>query len=368
MKILHVLYAGLGGHGNIFFSFLEDGPNAGLQYEALFNGVEEVKQEYIDVCRQYNIDWNFVPKKKGLDIGYYRKLIKWVRKSDADIIFLHSSAYILPAKLGGLFSKKRKRVVVRETQANHLKSKMEWFWLAVAMLTASSIVFLSEAYRIEIANKLRWCYRSKKIAVIPNGIDLEFYKPAKHEDNGGIIFGMQSRLVPIKDHLTLLEAFSLLLHAGSGQNNNYLLKIAGDGEYRQALVDKAATLQLGPTVEFTGMIGEKELPGFLCSLDIYLHASLGETMSTAIMQAMACGLPLIASDVNGINNMIEDGVTGILVPVKDPDALFQAMLLLSGDRDKRTTMSISARHYAEKHFSNKRMLNAYLQLFEMFKK
>ena len=155
MKILHVLYAGLGGHGNIFFSFLEDGPNAGLQYEALFNGVEEVKQEYIDVCRQYNIDWNFVPKKKGLDIGYYRKLIKWVRKSDADIIFLHSSAYILPAKLGGLFSKKRKRVVVRETQANHLKSKMEWFWLAVAMLTASSIVFLSEAYRIEIANKLR---------------------------------------------------------------------------------------------------------------------------------------------------------------------------------------------------------------------
>ncbi|MBK8495622.1 MAG: glycosyltransferase family 4 protein [Chitinophagaceae bacterium] len=53
---------------------------------------------------------------------------------------------------------------------------------------------------------------------------------------------------------------------------------------------------------------------FLQSLDIYVHASLGETMSTAIMQAMACKLPIVASDVNGINNMIIHGKTGILVP------------------------------------------------------
>lgn len=368
MKILHVLYSGLGGHGNIFFSFLKEDTNGALQYEALFNGIEAMKQEYVDVCREYNIGWHFVPKKKGLDLGYYRNLVKWIRKSDAEIVFLHSSAYILPAKLGSLFSKKRKQLVIRETQANHLKSKMEWFWLAIAMLAGTSIVFLSDAYNKEIAKKLRWCYRSKKNSVIPNGIDLEFYKPVKHEDTGSLIFGMQSRLVSIKDHLTLLEAFSLLFRSCTGQNEHYFLQIAGDGEYRQTLVDKAETLQLGKSVEFTGMIAEKGLPGFLCSLDIYVHASLGETMSTAIMQAMACGLPVIASAVSGIDNMIEDGVTGILVPVKTPDAMFKAMLILSTDPSKRTAMSKSARQYAEDHFSNKRMLNAYRQLFEGFKK
>lgn len=362
MKILHILYSGLGGHGNIFFSFVKSNRNTDVQYEALFNGIEDVKPEYIGLCDQYNLDWHFVAKKKGLDIGYYRKLIKWVRKSDADVVFLHSAAYIMPAKLGSLFSKTKKRIIVRETQANQLKSKMEWFWLAIAMLAATKIVFLSEGYRMEISKRLRWFYRSKKINVIPNGIDLEFYKPSKTLSKEKRVFGMQSRLVPLKDHLTLLEAFSLMLNKESA-DKNILLKIAGDGAYRQVLTDKAAALDLGEAVQFAGMIPENELPDFLCSLDIYVHASLGETMSTAIMQAMACGLPVIASDVMGINNMIEDGKTGILVPVKDAAAMAKAMNLLMADETKRTTLSLSARQYAEDKFSNKRMLNAYQQLF-----
>lgn len=61
---------------------------------------------------------------------------------------------------------------------------------------------------------------------------------------------------------------------------------------------------------------KENLVQFLQSLHLYVHASLGETMSTAVMQAMGCGLPIIASDVNGINNMIDNGRTGILVRQK----------------------------------------------------
>jgi len=361
MKILHVLYSGLGGHGSIFSSFVKNNTIDDLQYEALFNGIEGVKPEYIDLCTQFNIEWHFVGKKKGLDFGYYRRLTKCIRKSDADIVFLHSAAYIFPAKLGSIFGKRKKRIVVRETQSNQLKTKMEWFWLAAAMLGATNIVFLSEEYRNEISKKLRWFYRSKKISVIPNGIDLDLYKPVKKTLTGKKTFGMQSRLVPVKDHVTFLEAFSIVYK--NSPDKNCSLKIAGDGEYRRALADKAAALKLGDTVEFTGMIAERDLPDFLSSLDIYVHASLGETMSTAIMQAMACGLPVIASDVMGINNMIEDGRTGILVPPKDAAALAKAMELLIGDEERRTAMSLSARQYAEKKFSNKRMLDAYRQLF-----
>ena len=361
MKILHVLYSGLGGHGNIFFSFVKNGVSDALQYEALFNGIEEVKPEYLELCATYNLDWHFVSKKKGLDIGYYRQLINWIGKSDADVVFLHSAAYILPAKLANIFGKRKKRIIVRETQANQLKSKMEWFWLAFAMLAATNIVFLSEEYRTEIAKKLSWCYRSGKIKVIPNGIDLDLFSPRKKPWAGKQVIGMQSRLVPIKDHLTLLEAFSLVHKTDAGKN--VLLKIAGDGEFRQVLVNKAAALGLGNAVEFTGIISENELPYFLGSLDIYVHASLGETMSTAIMQAMASGLPVIASNVMGISNMIEDGRNGILVPVKDAAALATAMESLMADEARRAVLSSAARQYAENKFFNKKMLDAYRQLF-----
>ncbi|MBL0055601.1 MAG: glycosyltransferase family 4 protein [Chitinophagaceae bacterium] len=363
MKILHVLYSGLGGHGNVFFSFVKGDTRSEFKYEALFNGIEGVKPEYIDQCRQYGIPWQFVAKKPGFDLRYYRELIGHIRRSDADIVFIHSSAYILPAKLGSLFSKKRKTVIVRETQANHLKAKMEWLWLAVAMLWANSIVFLSEDYRKEVAGKLSWFYRPGKITVIPNGIDLDQFKASPANTGQRPVIGMQSRLVKLKDHMTLLEAFALLVDLHPKESPCPLLWIAGDGDYRRELEARASALNLSGHVEFTGMLDEKDLLSFLRSVDIYVHASLGETMSTAIMQAMACGLPVIGSDVKGIKNMIQDGVTGMLVPVKDPKALCKAILDLLADHQKKRTLSVAAREYAEKHFSNNSMVEAYRDLF-----
>jgi len=361
MKILQVLYSGLGGHGNVFFSFIKSSARNNFTYEAIFNGIEEVKPEYIQACAEKNIPWHFVAKRPGFDLAYYRQLIRQIKQSDADIVFLHSSAYIMPAKLANLFSKKKKLIVVRETQANHLKVKMEWVWLFVAMILAHRIVFLSEEYRQEIAKKLSLVYRAKKVAVIPNGLDLELYKPATHTADGPLLIGMVSRLVRIKDHLSLLEAFAQLLT--SRTNPEILLKIAGDGDYRQVLEEKAALLQLGDKVEFTGMLNETELLGFLQQLDIYVHASLGETMSTAIMQAMSCGLPLIASDVKGIHNMVQHEVTGILVPVQNPAALAAAIQVYLDDAGKRQAMAAAAREYAERRFSNESMINAYRELF-----
>ncbi|MEO6537341.1 MAG: glycosyltransferase family 4 protein [Ferruginibacter sp.] len=363
MKILHVLYSGLGGHGNVFFSFVKGTGKNEFLYEALFNGIEAVKPDYINICHEYAIPWNFVPKRPGLDLRYYLNLVKNIKNSDADIVFLHSSAYIMPAWLGSVFSKKKKKIIVRETQANHLKVKMEWVWLFVAMLMADAIVFLSEAYRLEIAKKLSLVYRSKKIFVIPNGLDLDLYKPVNNNNSGELIIGMQSRLVRIKDHLTLLEAFSLLIKKDAYRQNQYLLKIAGDGDYSQALQAKSESLGLNNVVEFTGMLPENELLQFLHTLDIYVHASLGETMSTAIMQAMACGLPVIASDVRGINNMISHGTNGILVPAKNPAAMCAAIELLINSAGKRKELSIAARRCAEEKFSNASMVNAYRKLF-----
>jgi len=75
---------------------------------------------------------------------------------------------------------------------------------------------------------------------------------------------------------------------------------------------------------------------------------------------MSCGVPVIASDVKGINNMLENGVTGILVPPKQPDQLSTAIKYLLENDDKRKFLSQNAREYAIKHFSNVEMFNQYL--------
>jgi L-malate glycosyltransferase len=358
MKILHVLYSGLGGHGNVFFSMAEADEKKVHEFEALFNGVEEVKQEYIERCREKNIAWNFVKKKPGIDIGYYFKLYWQIKKGGPDVVFLHGGAALIPAKLAKITGRTIKKIIVRETQANHLKTKADWFYLATSMMAADKMVYLSTAYKEQVKTKLPFLYSEKRTVVIPNGINLQAFNDFKKQrDDKKILLGMQSRLIPIKDHITLINAFAILLKKNLKQQ--LLLMIAGEGEYKETLEKLAAVLNIADKVIFTGMLEEKELVSFLNNLDIYIHATLGETMSTALMQAMACAKPIIASDVPGINNMVENNVTGLLVPVQNADALAAAVLKLIDNPVLAGQLSANSLNIATTGFSNKTMLEKY---------
>ena len=111
------------------------------------------------------------------------------------------------------------------------------------------------------------------------------------------------------------------------------------------------------------MLEEIELVKFLHDLTIYVHASLGETMSTAIMQAMACGLPIIASDVPGINNMIINNKTGILVPVKNEQVMADAIKYLVNTNSRAAELGANAFEFAKMHYSNVTMFKKYKELF-----
>ncbi|MBK9533329.1 MAG: glycosyltransferase family 4 protein [Chitinophagaceae bacterium] len=362
MKILHVLYSGLGGHGNVFFSMVDADEQGEFTFEALFNGIEEVKAEYIEHCTAKNIPWHFIPKKPGLDIPYFARLYRQIKKARPGIIFLHGGAAAIPAKLAKITGTGIQKIIVRETQANHLKTRIDWFYLATAMLLADKMVYLSEAYRQQVKAKLTWLFREKRSVVIPNGINLLTYgKTTKPHDASRVVLGMQSRLIDIKDHLTLLDAFALLLK--KEMPVTLQLQIAGDGAFKKTLEEKAAALQITNQVIFTGMLEEKELVDFLQQLDIYIHASLGETMSTAIMQAMACGKPIIASDVPGIDNMIEHDITGILVPAKNAVALAAAIERLINNPHLADKLADNAFTFAQTNYSGKKMLDNYKDIF-----
>src|SRR5882757_3318034 len=106
MKILHVLYSGLGGHSNVFFSMVKADKNKEYEFEALFNGIEDVRQDYIDGCNACNIKWTFLKKRPGKHISFLLKIAKAIRRSNADVIFLHGSVHAIAARFATLFSRK----------------------------------------------------------------------------------------------------------------------------------------------------------------------------------------------------------------------------------------------------------------------
>lgn len=332
-----------------------------FEYEAVFNGVEELRPDNIRQCETAGIRWHYVHKAAGKHIGFIWRLILQIKKSRPDIIFLHGSANIPAAFLAAVITRKKQQIIVRETQANHLKSKAEWLGLQLSLWLADRVVFLSEEYKNEIEKKHFWGYNPKKVAVIPNGLNLDEYKPALKVQALPVVLGMQSRLVEIKDHITLLYAMDLLKKKyGAGK---FTLQIAGDGAYKEKLQQLTRQLSLENEVSFLGMLKETELAAFLQSCDIYIHASLGETMSTAIMQAMACQLPVIASDVEGINNMISDGYSGILVKPRQPGLLADAIDRLEQDEALRKCIAGNACKEAVNKFSNKKMFESYRNIF-----
>jgi len=360
MKVLHILYSGLGGHGNVFSSMVLSQVANEFDHEALFYGVEPLRQEFIDLCNRQVIPWNYVKKNVKLDLKYYYRIYRLIRKSKPDVIFVHGSGKVIPARLAKMFSGKKQKIIVRETQANHLKTATQWVALSASMLLAHRIVCLTEEFKLQVKRKLGWLFRAKKVMVIPNGINLHTYQPSANSRNQSRIIGMQSRLQAIKDHTTLLKAFALLPEEERMQTK---LKIAGDGDYKNVLISEASALGIAERVEFTGTLSEDELVDFLNSLDLYVHASLGETMSTAIMQAMACRLPVVASDVSGINNMIQDGITGILVPPQHEEKLANAIQQCLHDPALCESLAKNAWEFAQCNFSNESMMAAYKRIF-----
>ena len=361
MKILHIAYSGLGGHGNVFFSMADADTEKQNQYEVIFFGIEEVRAGYIQKANQRNIPLFYVKKKSGFDFNAYRQIEKIIKDRQPDVIFLHSSSYIFPVKKTTLLNKKKIKIIVRETQANHLKTKLNWLGLCVSLITANNVVFLSTEYRDVIKKRLALFFSDKRTAVIPNGVDLDVYKPAIAMQHNTINIGMQSRLSETKDHKTLIDAFAQLLKIYA--EKPLKLFIAGDGVCRPQLQKQAQDLNIGHAVEFTGLLEETALPAFINSMDIYVHATLGETMSTAIMQVMACRKAIVASDVLGVDNMIRNDENGLLVPAKNAEALCAAMLKLINNAALANTLAGNAYNFAKNNYSNKTMLERYNKIF-----
>jgi glycosyltransferase involved in cell wall biosynthesis len=165
-----------------------------------------------------------------------------------------------------------------------------------------------------------------KIVVIPNGISVENYlAPVAREElraqwnlpQEAVVLGSIGRLVPQKGFDVLLRALANL------PNANVQLVLVGEGEQETALRALAAELRIAERVHFVGY--RYDVPQLLGAFDVYVHPARFEGMSNAVLEAMAAGCPIVASAVDGNLELIQDGITGWLVPPDNVPALAHAM-------------------------------------------
>lgn len=319
-RVVHVLYSGLGGHGAVMFGLMDAGYFSDADHLVLLTGVERPLPDYVARLDQRGIAWRYVPKQPGRGyVAFYRSLRRAIFDSDPDLVFVHGLATIPSV----VWNRSRAAVLVRETEPQSTKSIKDWGSLAVAHANVDAIVHLTEDAAETAASKLRLLHRPGKVHIIANGLDIGYFSPAPGVPErllaGPVVrLGMVARLQPNKDHLTLIEAFDRL--CSSRPSLDARLEIAGDGPTRRTLAAEVERRGLGGRVTFHGTLGEEGVRDLLRSLDIYVHATFGETMSNSIMQAMAVGLPVIASAVSGVTNMVSPGL-GLLYTSRDAVSL-----------------------------------------------
>ena len=165
------------------------------------------------------------------------------------------------------------------------------------------------------------------------------YNEMRSQNPDEFVLGIVARLDIQKGHRYLLQAMPEVLKRFS----TVKLLIVGKEGLEENLKKQARSLGISENVVFKGEIVD-EVPEFLCSLDLFVHPSLFEGGGpTAVLEAMAIGLPVVASNIGGINESVVDGETGILVPSKNPHALAQAIIELLSDKTRARQMGLKGR-------------------------
>ena len=170
---------------------------------------------------------------------------------------------------------------------------------------------------------------------------------------GMVVIGSVGRLSAEKGYDILIKAFQIL----SRSQSDVLLVLIGDGPLMEKL--KAGS----EGVRFLGK--KQDARAFLSAFDIYVQPSRAESMPNALLEAMAVGLPVIATDVGGVPEAVEDRNTGLLVKPGDPNLLVDSMKALISDDVLRERLSESGRHHVREKFSMLKMLQSYDDLFGM---
>jgi glycosyltransferase involved in cell wall biosynthesis len=234
-----------------------------------------------------------------------------------------------------------------------LRPFIHWLWHDADALVAVSSGLRS--YAKETAPDL-------PIQVIPNAIDLSaFTPPVQRETVGSVRLLYVGRFNTFKNVETLVEAVGRLSQMDVGE---FELDLVGEGEQRPVLERMVSELGLSRRVHFVGWVARDRIADHYRCADIFVTATTWEGMPNTVLEAMACGLPIVGTQASGLRELVRDGLNGYLVPIKDPNALAQALARLVDNGYERRRMGRQSRKLAEREFAWEYIAEQYVRVYE----
>jgi sugar transferase (PEP-CTERM/EpsH1 system associated) len=210
-----------------------------------------------------------------------------------------------------------------------------------------------------------------RITQIYNGVDIERFVPAKKKpggllpegflDDGRVVVGTVGRIQPVKDHATLVRAFAELLRTRPELASRVRLAIVGGGPLLDETRALVKELGVEPYAWLPGAVDD--IPNVIRTFDVFVLPSLAEGVSNTILEAMATGLPTIATAVGGNVEIVEDGKTGRLFKPRDVKSLATLIAGYVADSQLRGTHSRAARLAAVERFGLDAMVDEYHALY-----
>jgi glycosyltransferase involved in cell wall biosynthesis len=217
-----------------------------------------------------------------------------------------------------------------EAPQNHLAEKL---------VAAEFVVAVSDDARGKAERALAPADRGK-IHTIRMGVDLERFTPGPDRPGGAVSVLCLGRLVERKGHRFLIEAIARL--------EGLELVVAGDGPERESLEQLAESLGVSDRVEFAGVVGQDEALELYRRADVFCLPSLAEGLPTVLIEAMACGVPVVSTRIDGVPELVSDGEDGLLCDAGDPGALAAPLRRLVSDPSERERLGRAGRAKVER--------------------
>lgn len=243
----------------------------------------------------------------------------------------------------------------------------QWYSLGLYYRCAA-VTVPTEPARTALLRSARKPFRGS-VPIVPNGIDLDRFAPGQRRPDGRARFGLGpeplvlylGRLTRDKGIHRLLDAVAVL-----PERTPASVLVGGTGPEEAAVRDRIRTdPRLARRVRFAGLVPEEEKAAFLAQGDLFVLPSISDTSSVAVLEAMASGLPCLVTDVGGPKMLVEDGVSGRVVPAEPPEALAAALAELVGAPETLARLRRGALAYVAREGSIERTADRFISLYRL---
>ncbi|NJF24671.1 glycosyltransferase family 4 protein [Thermococcus sp. Bubb.Bath] len=238
--------------------------------------------------------------------------------------------------------------------------------LRLSLHKVTSFIAVSEAVKSDMLSILGRNLKNREIYVIPNGIDTDFWKPQEDKEGWKEALGLKGMVVTTTSRLTKRKRIHVIPKVAKrikeeyGENVTFL--IIGDGPERSNIERLIREYNVGDIVKLLGRQPREKIKEYLGASDVYLSPTVYEAFGIAVLEALACGVPVVANNHGGIGEIVEHGRTGLLS--QNDQGLIQNLVALIDDENMREEMGKNARKGVEDRFSWEAVVPRVLEVYE----